>query len=214
HQQRVLKRLLAVISVLSILLALTVIYIVIQFRKLTEARKQTMLANEKLTDNNRSLTEANHIKEEYLGRFLNLCSSYIEKMETHHRRLYKTAKEGNLAALTSKLKSNEFIEEELTEFYQNFDHAFLKIFPRFIDQFNALLPSEDRVMPKQGEILNAELRTFALIRLGITDSQRIAEFLRYSITTIYNYRSKFRNKAIVPRDQFEAAVMKISSFDT
>jgi len=213
QQQRKLKNLLIVISVLSILLAITVIYIVIQFRKLAEARKQTLRANEQLTDNNRSLAEANHIKEEYLGRFLNLCSTYIEKMETHHRKLYKTAKEGNLIALTAKLKSNGFIEEELAEFYQNFDHAFLKIFPRFIDQFNALLPEADRITPKQGEILNAELRTFALIRLGITDSQRIAEFLRYSITTIYNYRSKFRNKAIVPRDQFEASVMKISSFD-
>ncbi len=213
QQQRKLKNLLTVISVLSILLAITVVYIVIQFRKLTEARRQTLLANEQLKDNNQSLAEANHIKEEYLGRFLSLCSTYIEKMETHHRRLYKTAKEGSLAALTDKLKSNEFIEEELAEFYQNFDHAFLKIFPRFVEQFNALLPQADRIVPKQGEILNAELRTFALIRLGITDSQRIAEFLRYSITTIYNYRSKFRNKAVVPRDQFEVAVMKISSFD-
>ncbi len=213
QRQRELQNLLAVISVLSILLAITVVYIVIQFRKLAEARKQTLLANEQLKDNNRLLAEANHIKEEYLGRFLSLCSTYIEKMETHHRRLYKTAKEGNLATLTNKLKSNEFIEEELAEFYQDFDHAFLKIFPRFVDQFNALLPPVDRITPKQGEILNAELRTFALIRLGITDSQRIAEFLRYSITTIYNYRSKFRNKAIVPRDQFETAVMKISSFD-
>lgn len=215
HQrQRELQTLLAVISVLSLLLALTVVYIIIQFRKLAEARRQTLLANEQLKDNNRSLTEANQIKEEYLGRFLNLCSTYIEKMETHHRRLYKTAKEGNLATLTEKLKSNTFIEEELNEFYQNFDHAFLKIFPRFIEQFNALFHLEDQVTPKQGEILNAELRTFALIRLGITDSQRIAEFLRYSITTIYNYRSKFRNKATVPREQFEAAVMKISSFDS
>lgn len=210
QQQRQLQRLLILISVLSVLLALTVIYIIIQFRKLADARKQTLVANEQLRDNNRSLAEANHIKEEYLGRFLNLCSMYIDKMETHQRRLYKTAKEGNLASLTDKLKSNAFIEEELAEFYQNFDHAFLKIFPRFIEQFNALLPPADHVSPKQGEILNAELRTFALIRLGITDSQRIAEFLRYSITTIYNYRSKFRNRALVPRDQFEASVMSIT----
>ncbi len=210
QQQRQLQRLLVLISVLSVLLALTVIYIVIQFRKLADARKQTLAANERLQANNRSLAEANHIKEEYLGRFLNLCSTYIDKMETHQRRLYKSAKEGNLAALTDKLKSNAFIEEELAEFYQNFDHAFLKIFPRFIEQFNALLPPSDHVSPKQGEILNAELRTFALIRLGITDSQRIAEFLRYSITTIYNYRSKFRNRALVPRDRFEASVMNIT----
>lgn len=212
QQKQKLQTLLLIISVLSILLIITIFYIIRQFRKLSEARKQTLIINDQLKHKNDSLAEANRIKEEYLGRFLSLCSTYIEKMEKHHRTLNKRAKEGHLEELFKVLKSNQFIEDELTEFYHNFDNAFLNIFPNFVDQFNALLAGEDRIVLKQEEILNAELRVFALIRLGITDSRKIAEFLRYSITTIYNYRSKYRNKSLVPRDQFELEVMKISSF--
>lgn len=212
QQQKRLHVLLVVISVLSVLLILTIIYIIKQFRKLADARQQTLMANEKLKDNNNTLAEANRIKEEYIGRFLNLCSTYIEKMEKHHRTLNKRAKEGNLDELYKMLKSNQFIEDELTEFYHNFDSAFLNIFPNFVSQFNALLIDEEKIIPKQDEKLTTELRIFALIRLGITDSQKIAEFLRYSITTIYNYRSKYRNKSVVSRDEFENEVMKITSF--
>lgn len=212
QQQNRLHVLLAVISVLSVLLTITILYIIRQFRKLADARRQTLSANERLRENNRTLAEANRIKEEYIGRFLNLCSTYIEKMEKHHRALNKKAKAGNLDELYKMLKSNQFIEDELTEFYHNFDSAFLNIFPRFVDQFNALLVQEERIVPRQGEKLTTELRIFALIRLGITDSQKIAEFLRYSITTIYNYRSRYRNKSVVPRDEFENEIMKISSF--
>lgn len=211
HEKR-LRMLLVVISALSLLLIATIFYIIRQFKKLREARKQALIANEKLKSNNNALGEANRMKEEYIGRFLNLCSVYIEKMEKHHRSLNKKAKEGNLDELYKMLKSNEFIENELIEFYTNFDSAFLNIFPDFVNQFNALLVEEERVIPKPGEKLTTELRIFALIRLGITDSQKIAEFLRYSITTIYNYRSKYRNKSIVTRDEFENEVMKISSF--
>ncbi|NDV97587.1 hypothetical protein D0T84_22275 [Dysgonomonas sp. 521] len=212
QQQKRLHMLLIVISILSVLLILTIIYIISQFKKLAEARKQTLIANEKLKNNNIALAEANHIKEEYLGRFLSLCSLYIEKMEKHHRALNKKAKEGNLDELYKALKSNQFIEDELNDFYHNFDSAFLNIFPNFVNQFNALLIEEERVIPKQDEKLTTELRIFALIRLGITDSQKIAEFLRYSITTIYNYRSKYRNKSVVPRDEFENEVMNITSY--
>lgn len=212
QQQKRLHMLLIVISILSILLILTIIYIINQFRKLAEARKQTLIANEKLKSNNIALAEANHIKEEYLGRFLSLCSLYIEKMEKHHRALNKKAKEGNLDELYKTLKSNQFIEDELKDFYHNFDSAFLNIFPNFVNQFNALLIEEERVIPKQDEKLTTELRIFALIRLGITDSQKIAEFLRYSITTIYNYRSKYRNKSVVARDEFENEIMNITSY--
>lgn len=75
--------------------------------------------------------------------------------------------------------------------------------------FNKLLNEKDRITPKPGDLLNTELRIFALIRLGITDSTRIAEFLQYSLTTIYNYRSKVRNKAVGDKNEFEAAVMRI-----
>ena len=168
-----------------------------------------MQVNEKLGENNISLAEANHIKEEYIGRFLNLCSLYITKMENFHLSLTKVAKNGNPAELTKMLKANHSIDSELKEFYNEFDNAFLKIFPHFIRQFNELLNDEDKIVPKFGEQLTTELRVYALIRLGISDSARIAEFLRYSITTIYNYRSKFRNRSKVGKEHFEEAVMML-----
>ena len=212
HQQKMLRTSLIVISLLSVLLICLIIYIIQQFGKLSESKRQTFVINEKLQANNKALTEANSIKEEYLGRFLNLCSIYIEKMENRQRTLNKKAKEGNMDELFRTLKSNTFIDDEFNEFYQNFDSAFLNIFPDFVNQFNSLLIDEEKITPKQGEKLTTELRIFALIRLGINDSLQISKFLRYSITTIYNYRSKYRNKAIVPREEFENEVMKISSF--
>lgn len=211
-QQRKLRVLLWVISALSVLLILTTVYIIVQYRKLVKAREQTLVANHKLRDNNRALAEANHIKEEYLGRFLSLCSTYIDKMEKHHHTLNVKAKKRSWEELNKILKSSQFLEDELLEFYHNFDTAFLNIFPNFVEQFNALLNDESKILPKRHEKLTTELRIFALIRLGITDSQKIAEFLRYSITTIYNYRSKYRNKSIVSRDEFENEVMKIASY--
>ena len=101
------------------------------------------------------------------------------------------------------------MEEELEELYKNFDTIFLNIYPNFVTHFNALLEEDEPIRPKKGELLNTELRIFALIRLGITDSNKIAEFLRYSLRTVYNYRTKVRNKAKGERDTFEEKVKQI-----
>ena len=115
----------------------------------------------------------------------------------------------NFDKLLRAIRSNDLIEAERREFYAEFDRTFLSLFPHFVDKFNALLNEKDRITLKSGERLNTELRIFALIRLGITDSARIAEFLGYSVTTIYNYRSKTRGKSTLDRDAFESAVMRI-----
>ena len=98
---------------------------------------------------------------------------------------------------------------EQKEFYANFDNAFLHLYPDFVTEFNRLLQPEERFIMKPGELLNTELRIFALIRLGIEDSSQIAEFLRYSVNTIYNYRAKVKNKARGSREDFEDLVRKI-----
>ena len=100
-------------------------------------------------------------------------------------------------------------DEELEELYANFDTAFLHLFPNFVGKFNDLLQENEQILPKKGELLNTELRIFALIRLGIEDSSQIAEFLRYSVNTIYNYRAKVRNKARGSREDFDDLVRKI-----
>lgn len=224
-QRRKLQTFLWVISFLSLFLILTIAYIVRQMKKLAKARREVLCANNELQKLNTELLEANHqqkqmndslresncIKEEYIGRFLGLCSTYIDKLETYQRMLNKKAASGKLEELYKTLKSSQFIDDELKEFYQNFDSSFLNIFPDFVECFNLLLPESEKIIPKQGERLTTELRIFALIRLGITDSAKIASFLRYSITTIYTYRSKLKNRSLY-RDDFEGQVMKIGSF--
>lgn len=101
------------------------------------------------------------------------------------------------------------MDEELKAFYRNFDATFLKLFPTFVDDFNNLLIPDGRIVLKKAGQLNTELRIFALIRLGITDSEKIAQFLRYSVITIYNYRVKTRNKAAGNRKELEERVMEI-----
>lgn len=225
HQNRKLRRLLLIISIMSVFLLAAVIYVISQMRKLSKARRQVMTANGELHKlnaelreanlqkqiTNNSLTEANYVKEEYIGRFLGLCSAYIDKMESYRRMLNKKAGAGKVDDLYKTLKSTRFIEDELKEFYRNFDASFLNIYPDFVSSFNKLLPEDEQILPKQDESLTTELRIFALIRLGINDSSKIAEFLRYSITTIYTYRSKMKNKSL-HKDSFEEKVMEIGTF--
>ncbi|MFT3740121.1 MAG: DUF6377 domain-containing protein [Breznakibacter sp.] len=208
--------LLAVSSVLSLLLVLAVVLVSGQMRRLSAARKQLSEANRQLSATNvqlsRSnlmLSEAGVIKETYIGRYMDLCSAYIEKMDDYRRMLNKMAIAGKIDKLFQSIKSSRLIDNELREFYANFDDSFLRLFPSFVDDFNSLLNENEKVYPKPGERLNTELRIFALIRLGITDSEQIAHFLRYSLTTIYNYRTKVRNKASGPRGDFEGKVMQI-----
>src|SRR5690606_19238282 len=103
-------------------------------------------------------------------------------------------------------------ESELEELYKNFDVIFLSLYPTFVEDFNKLLSPNEAVLPKHGDLLNTELRIFALIRLGITDSVKISTFLRYSLRTVYNYRTKVRNKAADSRDELEEKVKKIGTF--
>lgn len=123
----------------------------------------------------------------------------------------KKAVSGEHRELFKMLKSTSVIETEVEELYHHFDTIFLNLYPSFVEEFNSLLTDEEKSEPKNGEKLNTELRIFALIRLGITDSVKIASFLRYSLSTIYNYRTRARNRAAVPRVEFEEMVMKIGT---
>lgn len=148
-------------------------------------------SNKKLSEAIGQLSEANAAKEEYIALFLSMCSDYIDKLGKH-------------------LKISE-TDAELKAFYKAFDNAFLQLYPNFIEEFNALLRPEARTEPKKNELLNTELRIFALIRLGITQSSHIASLLRYSVNTIYNYRAQVKNSALTDREDFEEIVKKIGS---
>jgi len=229
HQSDSRQRLMMItifsISTLSVLLMLAVFFVYRQMKKLAVARKNLSDANKLLNDlnhelsatniqlnnTNETLLEANLIKEEYIGRYMDQCSAYIDKLDDYRRLLNKTATAGKIDDLLRVIKSKQFIEDELKEFYDNFDSTFLQLFPTFVDEFKLLLSDYEDVTLKSGQLLNTELRIFALIRLGITDSVKISHFLRYSLSTIYNYRTKLRNKAICKRGEFEENVMRIGS---
>ena len=222
-QQEQMKWALVSISLLSLFLLLAIFYVYKQMKKVAAARREVIDANKRLKElndelhlSNAQLKEANHsiaensyLKEEYIGRYMDQCSVYLEKMDNYRRSLGKIAATGNVEELYKNIKSSKFIEGELKEFYTNFDNTFLQLFPTFVEDFNALLADDEQISLKAGERMNTELRIFALIRLGITDSVKIAQFLRYSVTTIYNYRTKVRNKAAGDSDLLEQEVMTI-----
>lgn len=222
-KNRILVAYLTLISVLTLLLISAIVYIYRQMKRLAEARNHLQETNEqlkvlngelyqmndRLQSANLELSESNRIKEEYIGRFMSLCSSYIDKLDGYRRMVYKMVSSGQIGELVKVTRSSKGLEAELNALYKNFDTAFLHLFPNFVTQFNSLLLEDEQVVLKRDELLNTELRIFALIRLGINDSSQIAEFLRYSVNTIYNYRAKVKNKACVSRDDFENLVREI-----
>lgn len=224
-QQHQILLSLACISILSVFLILIIIYVYKQVKRLAKARRELSIVNQdlkilnneleisnsRLSKYNEALSDTNYIKEEYIGRYMNLCSVYIDKTDNYRRSLVKLAVGGKVEELFKVIKSVKFLDDELKEFYADFDNTFLKLFPTFIEDFNSLLVESERIIPKKEEHLTTELRVFALIRLGITDTDRIASFLRSSKATIYSYRSRIRNKSFNP-ETFEKQVMSISSY--
>lgn len=225
-QKDTLRFYLGFITAISVLLIVALVAIYFQMQKLSRARQnlhelnqalqqvnhRLNESNQKLNESNEKLKEANFIKEEYIGHFLNQCSVYIDKLESYQKVVRKKVMTKELNALIKMTESKSFLESELKEFYSNFDRAFLRLYPNFVEEFNSLLGDGQQILPKKGELLTTELRIFALIRLGISDSYKIAHFLRYSVNTIYNYRAQIKNKSTVERDHFENHVMSIGAF--
>ena len=174
--------------------------------QLSTQKDELATLNAQLSTLNAQLTESNRVKEEYIGRFMSLCAQYIDKLDNYRKMVNKKMKNKELDELFQISKSTELKEKELEELYENFDTVFLHLFPNFIDDFNALLQPEMRIRPKEENRLTTDIRIFALIRLGFEDSSKIAEFLHYSVNTIYNYRARIKNGALGNREQFEKQV--------
>lgn len=227
EQKRTLSIFLIVISILSVLLVISVCYVYKQMRKgiiiskhMKESNAKLNHLNQKLSDVNKKLSEinsdaveANKVKEEYIGYFLSECLNYIDKLDSFRKMVNSKIKDKQIDELYKTTRNNELKDNELKELFINFDTIFLHLFPNFIEKFNSLLLNEEQVILKKGEILNTELRIYALIRLGINDSNKIASFLGYSVNTIYNYRAKMKNKAKVAREDFEVAAKRIGTFN-
>lgn len=210
-----LVKYLILISVLSFILIVSFIYIWQQLKKLSIAKKSikqmyedVTQMNENLNELNRKLSESNQVKEEYIGSIFNLCSTYINKMENYRININRKLKAGQTSEII-KITNTTLVTDELKEFFRNFDAIFLNIYPNFIEEFNMLLLPEEQITPKSGDILTPELRVFALMRLGISDSSKVASFLHYSPQTVYNYKLKIRNKLSVSKDEFASKILSI-----
>lgn len=181
-------------------------------QRLEEVNIQLKDLNTQLQEVNDQLRESNYVKEEYIGYVFNICSTYISKLEEFRRNINRKLKVGQIEDVKAMTDSSATASNELKEFYQNFDTIFLHLYPDFVGDFNALLLPEERIELKEGELLNTELRIHALIRLGITDSVKIADFLHCSAQTVYNNRLRTRNKSIIPKEDFINAVKKLGKY--
>ena len=218
-----LRRMVWISSVLSFILLITVVLILKQIYSLRKAKDRVSAAKDKLSElseelreanrelgsKNAELREFNRTKEQYAGLFMEYCSTAISSLQHYQQGLrIHVIQGGNRAGLMKKLESTEISDSLLKNFYVRFDEAILNIYPEFVEKFNSLLLPDRQVILKSGELLNTELRLFALIRLGIDDNAKIAEFLRCSLATVYTYRSRMKKRAINP-DGFEEAVKEI-----
>jgi hypothetical protein len=177
----------------------------IKEQKINEELAET---NAKLSDVNTKLTEANKIKEEYIGYFFNANSEFFNRIE----RFKKAVEQKIIDRKVEEIKflvNNINLRREKEDLLKNFDKAFLKLFPHFVNEFNSFFREEDRIILKDGEILNTDLRIFALIRMGIHDISKIAQILEYSVNTINTYKTRIKNKSIIPNEEFEDCIMAI-----
>lgn len=207
-QKRNLRFYFLLTSLFVVALALTLYFTYKQTKAVSRARKNLKRMNEKLVGLNKNLDEANLIKEKYVGYFMNQCAVYINKLDEYRKNVNRKIKTGQIDELY-KSSSRPF-EKELEDLYTNFDKAFLKLYPNFVEEFNTLLRPEERFKLDKDH-LNTEMRIFALIRLGITDVGQIAVFLHYSVQTIYNYKSKIKKMSTIDGNIFEEEVKKLGS---
>lgn len=215
-QQRRQRNMLWLIALLVVFLAAALFWVYKQMRharrisaQVADANTNLRRLNEQLHEANADIAEHSRIRTEYIGRYMEQCLHNIDALAAYRKQLRKLLAAGNIDRVARTLESDAVLDDAFDNFYNDFDSTFLKLFPTFVQDFNNLLNPDERIYPKHEGTLNTELRIYALIRLGITDSAKIAKFLRYSVTTIYNYRTKVRNRAAGDRALLEEEVAKI-----
>lgn len=217
HQRKSLKTYAVIMTLLAgVVIAFSVVSVK-QLRKLRKAGRLITATNQELRERNEvlrqlnsELNEVNRIKEEYIWYYFHNNSGYIDKLDKLKTRL-ETLLANKQYASVQKLVDDVNVKTERNALLKGFDTVFLKLFPNFITQFNALFRPEDRIHPAEDQLLTTELRIFALVRLGITESEQIGRMLGYSINTIYTYKTRVKNRSAVPNEEFEARVQEIQA---
>lgn len=167
-----------------------------------------MRMNKRARDNTRKLARISELQESYIGHFIGLCSTYANRLQSLQKLTIRKLASGQADDLQKLIKSGKFGEDQIDDFYKVFDSAILDIYPDYLKDVNALLRPEEAVELKHEGELTPELRIYAFVRLGVDESTRIAQMLNYSVSTVYAYRNRMRNKAI-DRENFDSDVMRI-----
>ena len=207
------------IWIFTSLLVLAVIVISATLAKVNRQRKrlkilmrQTKDYNIELAKKNAIISEANLLKEKYMFKYMYLSANFIKEMDEYRKDLRHTYKAEGTDALIAKLREPEYIYLQYKSFYKLFDEIFLGIFPDFPEKINGLLKEDRKIAMKNNGTMPTELRILAVIRLGITESRKIAEFLNTSVNTIYTYRTKMRYDSIDGPEIFEEKIKNIDYF--
>jgi len=181
--------------------------------QLTEIQKKIRKQNVDLVHINERLKEVHKIKDEYIGYFFSTNSAYLDKTEDFRKMVVRKIKNRQFDELI-QLTAVTDLRKEREDMFDLFDQIFMKLFPDFVIRYNELFSLEDRVYIKQDGMLTPEIRIFALIRLGITESERIAKFLDFSLSTVKNYKTKAKNRSFIQNELFEHKIMQIESVKT
>jgi tetratricopeptide (TPR) repeat protein/DNA-binding CsgD family transcriptional regulator len=201
-----------IIILLTIFALIIIFFLIIIFKQLKEknASKKVMAAAlSKLQEMNISLSETNTIKEEYIAYFIKASSDLINKIDHMQKSTIQKIISKKTDEVISSLKRYN-VKDERQHLFHQFDEIFLKLFPTFITEFNDLFSNDHKSIVKKGELLNTELRIFALYRLGIQDANQMADFLELSVATIYTYKTRIKSKSKL-KDSFEEKIMSIKA---
>ena len=186
-------------------------------KALKDSNNELKDSNDELKDSNKALRDANdelentNAKRELMANaFIMLCYQYIERLESQRKLVIRKIKANQQNELLSILSSSKRGTEESQNFFSQFDKIFLSLYPSFVNELNSLLIPEAQIELKEDNELTPSLRVAALVRLGVTESPKIAGILSYSLQTIYNYRSTLKNSAI-DKEHFEENLQKLCS---
>lgn len=207
-QQHRIRLVTWIVGLLAVIMTVIALMFYKQRQTVSRSRADLAKANERLERASVKLAEANLIRERYVGYFMHQCSLNVDKLDKFRINVNRKLKANQVEE--AYVMSSRPLEKELDELYENFDRAFLNLYPNFIEEFNNLLQPEHRYVLPKGR-LNTPVRIFALIRMGITDMTQIAGFLHYSVQTVYNYKSKVRKNSILTSEEFEEKVKKIGT---
>lgn len=208
HKERIVRGVLAMVSFLSLMLLAMAIFGYKQNKWLAGSRKEVKTQNQQLKELNERLIATNHRRETYMRLFMDISAVYIRKLMEYRKLVSRKIKANQTADLLKTINSYKLAEEEAAAFYTRFDRAFTELYPSFVDELNSLLLPEGRIAQPSPNALTTEARIYALMRLGVTESQEIATLLFYSTQTIYNYKSAMRTRA-VNRETFDEDINRL-----